>query len=186
MEAKEYRTIDKSGWERGEWDDEPDKAQWPDEETGLPCLIVRGPAGALCGYVGVPEGHPLYRIAYGQPISTEDRARVNRDEGIYPWHFDRPESLLECHGGLTYSGACGHADDESKGICHVPGEGEPDNVWWFGFDCAHSMDFSPKYDKLHERWDRDYRTFAYVRREVTKLARQLKEFDVAGLADEGA
>lgn len=54
MERIEYRgVVDKSGWARGVWDSEPDKIQWQDAETGLPCLIVRGPVGALCGYVGV-------------------------------------------------------------------------------------------------------------------------------------
>jgi hypothetical protein len=62
VETKEYRTIDKTLWPRGEWDDEPDKMQWQDEATGLPCLIVRGPVGALCGYVGVPEGHPCFGL----------------------------------------------------------------------------------------------------------------------------
>jgi len=49
-------------WARGEWDNEPDRVEWADEKTGLPCLVVRGPLGALCGYVGVPKGHPLYRV----------------------------------------------------------------------------------------------------------------------------
>ena len=49
MQRIEYRTIDKSQWGEGPWQDEPDKIQWQDEETGLPCLIVRGHMGFLCG-----------------------------------------------------------------------------------------------------------------------------------------
>ena len=35
----------------GEWDNEPDKAHWV--KHNLDCLIVRGPTGALCGYVSL-------------------------------------------------------------------------------------------------------------------------------------
>lgn len=64
METIEYRTVDKSKWGDGPWQDEPDKKQWRDPETGLPCLIVRGPGGALCGYVGVPANSPAFgRVA---------------------------------------------------------------------------------------------------------------------------
>lgn len=149
METREYRTVDKSEWKRGEWDDEPDKAQWQDEETGLPCLIVRGGGGALCGYVGVSEGHPAYKQDYG---------------GVD----------VEVHGGLTFSDMCADTDDESRHICHVPGPGEPDHVWWLGFDCAHLCDIAPAYDKEGRYgWDSQYRSIGYVRREVARLARQL-------------
>jgi len=71
---------------------------------------------------------------------------------------------VECHGGLTYANECsGH-------VCHVPEPGEPDDVWWFGFDCGHSWDFIPSYS---DGGDGTYRDLKYVRREVTFLARQL-------------
>lgn len=165
METKEYRTVDKSEWDRGEWDDEPDKLQWQDEATGLPCLIVRGPSGALCGYVGVAEGHPCFGVDYSdaKPVTPlED------------------ENYIDVHGGLTFSDFCADTDDESRHICHVPGPGEPDRVWWLGFDCAHACDVRPKSSK----WDREngfdfhdprssYKSLAYVKAEVAKLARQL-------------
>lgn len=151
MESKEYRTIDKSQWPlRGEWDREPDKAQWQDVTTGFPCLIVRGPSGALCGYVGLPEGHQFYGKDY-----------------------DAPD--VEVHGGLTFANKCTESDDEAAHICHVPGPGEPDNVWWFGFDCAHSGDVSPSYDRQYREHYSSYKTFAYVKHEVTKLAAQLSQ-----------
>lgn len=64
MKHLQYTTIDKSTWPRGPWDDEPDKVQWEDAATELPCLIVRNGLGALCGYVGVPEGHPWHGITH--------------------------------------------------------------------------------------------------------------------------
>lgn len=162
MENKEYRTINKSEWNRGPWDSEPDKAQWKDEATGLPCLIVRGPHGGLCGYVGVSEEHPCFGEGYDS---------VN----------------VEAHGGLTFADKCHPADTEEKGICHVPGPEEPDHVWWFGFDCAHAGDRSPGYEHLLGRptnhypracpWNEsgfdEYRDFSYVKGHVTALASQL-------------
>lgn len=146
--------IDKSNWIRGEWDSEPDKAYWLDADTKLPCLIVRGPLGALCGYVGVGEKHPKY-------------------EKDYPELYD-----VEVHGGLTYSHKC-----QGK-ICH----NEPnDHIWWFGFDCAHFMDFCPRYSdkdlnvlygtKLNQINSRvSYKNLNYVILETKTLAKYLGEF----------
>jgi hypothetical protein len=120
MQTMEERNVDKSAWGDGPWQNEPDKKQWVDEETGLPCLIVRNGHGALCGYVGVPNGHPWYGVSY-------DDVRVEGDE----WP--------EVHGGLTFSDKC----QEGGKICHKVEPGEPDDVWWLGFDCAHSGDMWP-------------------------------------------
>ena len=124
------------------------------EHAGLPCLAVRA-GGHWCGYAAVPPGHPWY----GVPYSEYDTVNV------------------DVHGGLTYSDACqGH-------VCHVPKPGEPDDVWWFGFDCNHSGDYSPQmavyarqqgHDWYHDRTEQ-YRTLDYVRAEVNRLAEQLKE-----------
>lgn len=164
METKQWRTVDRSEWPSGEWDAEPDKMQFTDEATGLPCLIVRGGSGALCGYVGVTEGHPWFGKEYDACGRTGD-------------------DYIDVHGGLTFSNFCADTDDESKHICHVPGPGEPHRVWWLGFDCAHSGDWSPR-DAMYER-DRPescfkcglhdrYRTLAYVKRQVQNLAHQAK------------
>lgn len=132
METKEYRNItDRTGWPDGPWDDEPDKLQWQDPDTGLPCLIKRNRWGALCGYVGVPRGHTWYGKHYDD---------VNPDPPV--------------HGGLTYADKCQTVDimndphgtlEEEAGhlICHLVEAGEPDDVWWLGFDCGHFMDTQP-------------------------------------------
>ena len=161
----EYRTIDKSDWERGPWDDEPDKVQMVDEATGLPCLIVRGPVGALCGYVGVPEGHPWHGRHYDACGMGEKSE--NYDPNWYP----------NVHGGLTFADGCGHGDDPAKGICHIPAEGEPDNVWWLGFDCAHAgdrtdMSYSPAMRDRYPHHGDIYRGLEYVKAECAKLAQQ--------------
>lgn len=152
MESKEYHSVDKSEWLPGVWKDEPDKAQWQDAVTGLPCLVVRGPHGSWCGYVGVLEAHPLY----GKDYDTLD---------------------VSVHGGLTFSDKCAPSEKEERGICHVPSPGESDQVWWFGFDCAHAGDISPGYaHHLHGSAFKygEYRDIRYVKDEVANLARQLK------------
>lgn len=154
MSERAYTTIDKSGWPEGPWQSEPDKIQWTDEETGLPCLIVRhSRSGHWCGYVGVSEGSPAFGL-----------------------HYDKAHDLFpsyDVHGGLTYAASC-QEGDESTSICHIPEPGQPDHVWWLGFDCAHSGDVSPSYDLDFPRQDwESYKDVRYVRRETLSLARQL-------------
>lgn len=162
-----YTTLDKSSWGPGPWSDEPDKVQWKDETTGLPCLAVRNGRGGgnWCGYVGVDATHPLYEKHYD---TAHDLA------GGYGGD---PGTGISVHGGLTYADHCAHSTDESQGICHVPDPGEPDDVWWFGFDCAHSMDFTPGIASRYRDWPaipgEIYRTLGYVREEVRRLARDL-------------
>jgi len=71
------------------------------------------------------------------------------------------DAPYDCHGGLTYADRC---------------FGEPE-VWWFGFDCGHSYDLSPglQLPGLSILPGERYRDLAYVQREVTELAAQIKE-----------
>ena len=127
-------------WPQGPWSSEPDRVEW--RSHGLPCLILRGPLGGLCGYVGVPPEHPAHGKGY--------------------------DDIDVCvHGGLTYARACGGA------ICHVPAEGETENVWWLGFDCAHCGDMTPSDAKYGHNRNDVYRDVDYVRCEVESLAEQL-------------
>jgi hypothetical protein len=178
MKRIAYCTVDKAEWVRGPWDDEPDKLQWQDEETSLPCLIVRGPAGALCGYVGVPKEHPLHGKDY---------------DGAYDVIYTGEEGV---HGGLTFAGPCADASRDkwekmrtrlhafstqaeakrhprgdaarwirtwkpfendyegwarrvhASAVCHIPEGDEPDDIWWLGFDCAHAGDFCPAFERF--------------------------------------
>lgn len=166
-ETKTASFVDKSGWRRGPWDAEPDRVEWRVPELpGLACLMVRGPMGSWCGYVGVPPGHP----AHGEDYQTLD-------------------GRLDVHGGLTYAAACevnGQRGVEAR-ICHVPEPGESDDVWWLGFDCAHAWDVSPEMDATLNRLseldaelaDDDspirtrYKPLTWVQGEVESLARQL-------------
>ena len=156
MKTIEYRTVDKSSWPIGVWQEEPDKRQWMDEASGLPCLIVRNPSlGHLCGYVGVPPHHPDFCKEYDN---------VSAD----------------VHGGLTFSGFC-QKDSEETGICHTVEVFEDDKVYWFGFDCAHWGDMSPNmpFRDSHEDGQK-YKDFPYVEKQCQELAAQLKERMTSG------
>jgi hypothetical protein len=140
--------VNRTGWPPGPWDGEPDRVEWKHEESGLHCLAKRHPwLGHWCGYVAVPPGHPWHGRAYG----------------------DDPVDV-DVHGGLTYASEC------SDGICHVPPPGEPANVWWFGFDCAHCDDISPGSYKYgaHSFVGNTYRDLEFVQRQCGSLAEQLQ------------
>lgn len=175
MDTKTWTFVDRSAWGPGPWQEEPaDKMQWVDAATGLPCLAVRGPFGAWCGYVGMTPDHPLYGVDYNacarRPMPCAK-----------PWGCGHtPEDLLEVHGGLTFSGECREAQDD-HGICHIVAPGEETQVWWFGFDTAHSQDYAPglmasfgaahlprQYYNIH-----NYKSLAYVRGACADLAAQL-------------
>jgi len=149
MKMREWTTVDKTAWGPGPWQEEPDKVQWLDAETGLACLAKRNGVGAWCGYVGVPEGHPAYKRRHYGDL----------------WN-------VECHGGLIYSDFC-QEGPEAETICHVAEPGEPEPLWWFGFDCSHSWDAWPYKGRTREDEGRSYKTLGYVKREVAKLAQQL-------------
>lgn len=222
METLSYTTVDKSAWGDGPWQAEPDKMQWQDERTGLPCLIVRGPMGALCGYVGVATTHPAYGLSYDGAPDDEHRAyhKALREKLSAPLAqngadgheavravlesdaLTPPEPTpvgeqiinLNVHGGLTFAGGC-HEGDPATGICHIPAPGEPDDVWWFGFDCTHAGDLAPLMEltrkdveyltqhipvppllkQFREEHPDLYRDIAYVQAEVADLAKQLAE-----------
>lgn len=160
MENAETKKIDKSNWGPGPWQEEPDRIEF--EHAGMPCLMRRvAHSGNWCGYAAVPPGHPWHgKKADGEYDYEEGKQVVPRLE-------------IEVHGGVTFEGSC------SGEICHVPKPGEPDDVWWFGFDTAHAWDLSPRCvtsDRIARGWmmgDETYRDAAYVRRETERLAEQL-------------
>lgn len=143
-------TRNKADWGPGEWQDELDHDLW--EAHGMPCMIHRGPSGALCGYVAVNPGHP----AYEKPYSEVD-ARV--------------------HGGLTYSEFCQgdlcHVAKPGKpdnvwwlGFdCSHSGDLAPESeVYWRSKGPGYSM----AQFQIYKNW-------AYVKHQTEQLAKQLAE-----------
>lgn len=156
---KEATFVDKSQWANGPWAAEPDRVEWRDTATGYPCLMLRhATLGHWCGYVAINPDHPLY-------------------EKDYCWRDENDEYCdpgVEVHGGLTFAAPC-QAQDDVKHVCHTPIPGEPDNVWWFGFDCAHYGDLSPFQTAYRAPTCREvYKDVEFVKAEITSLAAQLK------------
>lgn len=145
--------VDRSPWPPGPWDGEPvDRVDWVDPVTRYPCFVKRGPLGAWCGYVGVPPGH--------------------RHHGA-----DMDDVNVVVHGGLSFAAPC-EPDDERphvERICHVPAPGEPDDVWWLGFDCSHGHDAIPMLSSTMTLPGAVYRTVDYARDQATRVARQLAD-----------
>ncbi len=133
--------------DRSDWGPGP----WDDEPDRLEWKEAGFPCMAIRNHMGVWCGY--VGVPPGHPY--------------YGKNYHDVEANV--HGGLTYSAPCqGH-------ICHVPEPGEPDDVWWLGFDCGHSDDFVP--DMSRRLWPHDreniYRTLEYVKKEITELAWQL-------------
>lgn len=85
---------------------------------------------------------------------------VGLPKGHRAFGQDYDEIEVDVHGGLTYA---------SHGMFEYDGP----RLWWVGFDCYHSGDFSSYYSKS----DRDevYRTFGYVFLQLQSLTLQLQE-----------
>lgn len=89
----------------GPWNDEPNSLEFT--ASTYPCAIIRTDLGHLCGYVAVPNSHPLARQS--EPYLLPDGTT-----GYSP---------LQAHGGITYqkSGGdvtwfgfdCAHYNDAS-------------------------------------------------------------------------
>lgn len=164
------------------------------EYAGYKCVVVFRDSGHRCGYVGIPETHPLYKKSYSSYLNIKKSDIEGREvSGIFPLFLamlDEDERVkidayFQCHGGITYSeGGKGHK---------YPIESD---LWWFGFDCSHAGDkkdlqlayekFPSKRERLKKIMEIDskypigddvIRTEEYVVGECKRLAEQLKEFE---------
>ncbi len=100
-------------WPPGPWDTEPDRFEWRSAE--FPQLALLTVRNRMGAWCGY----------------------VGLPPGYWRYGVGYDELPLDAHGGLTFSDRChGH-------ICHEPAPGEPEHVWWLGFDCLHYRDTSP-------------------------------------------
>lgn len=151
-------------------------------EHEYPCVVVMTDMGHRCGYVGIPNYHPLYRKPYDKStkVLTKMLKKVKKEPigkrgiiSLFCWDGKKttPEIIFNVHGGLTFSGGSGKYPIKKK------------NTWWFGYDCGHAgdgMDLSiipPEVRKIHERFPREdpVRSLDYCISECENLARQLKQ-----------
>ena len=157
------------------WLHEPDFARWRDPETGLQCAIIRSDAtGVLCGYVRVPRGK-LHSKLSKYPSRHKPRffefGGVKRKVKNCSYNHGLLKTI-EVHGGLTFAGSIYYRKKFDE--------------YWIGFDCGHAWDFMPYTSMLLHSlvkvsgeslsaFERHsvYRDCAYVKAEVTSLARQV-------------
>jgi hypothetical protein len=125
------------------------RGEWDNEPNRVDFIH----AGFSCFILRAPIGHLCGYVG------------VPNTHSCYNKHYNDID--VDVHGGLTYGEKCQGV------ICHIPEPGMPDDVKWFGFDCAHSGDLSPS---IHMRFMHSYTTYrniGFVTREVKSLAEQL-------------
>lgn len=161
------------------------------EYKGYRCVTIFHDGGFRCGYVGLPKGHPLYKMDYTGYLDIPKSEIENKEvgnRGIIPLIFGamddnenvRADLYFNVHGSLTYSGGNGKYPVES-------------DLWWLGFDCGHFGD-GKDLDKIEELWgDEDYiqrsleiereyyiddpvRTLGYVQQECMNLVDQIEKY----------
>ena len=142
-------------------------------KAGLRAVVIAGSCHR-CGYVGVGQNHKLYGVHYSTPTpeitqQQVDKAPANKlsclqiltatvdsDDGESVRRS--PDMLLNCHGGLTYSGGGGLYPINF-------------HLWWFGFDCGHYGD--GLWGDMAHLTSGPVRSQAYVEQECESLAEQL-------------
>lgn len=183
----------REAWGPGPWDDEPDEGEWIDATTAYRCAVRRHPiAGHLCGYVCIPEDHPLHGVDKSAPVPEvflhDVRALNGQPIGkrsifdVFAHMFteeSRVGILLNVHDSVSYSKQHTAADTYLP-----PG-------FWYGFACGSTRDLQPGIvasirgeigEDLRERFpmlwqtlhEQEYRTLDYVRAEIIGLAQQLR------------
>lgn len=115
---------------------------------GLNCVVYRVPFSKRhrCGYVGIPESHPLFGFHYSDEITNYVETRqaamlanpVSSLGIINALCSDgkavKPSLLFAVHGGLTYS------DGTWPGMPSTHPKYSKEPTWWFGFDAGHCGD----------------------------------------------
>lgn len=158
--------------------------------SGLRCVAIAGDSGHRCGYVGLPKSHPLYGVSYGAYSPALDALWATAkegpvgDRGIIPIFCallneadevqPTPELVFDVHGSITYA-----SSEAGYPVEH-------DDLWWYGFDCAHAGD-AKDFDLLKDEHLRDIHTefgnegvvrdLAFVVEECEKLAAQLASME---------
>lgn len=137
--------------------------------NGLKCIAVFQMGGYRCGYVEVPQTHPLFGKYYTNYINNSTNVEI--------------KDFFEVHGGITFSG-------ESS-------EQSANHNWYFGFDCAHWNDipdlnlaekYFPEEKSLYsalkstlintnQKENETIKTLDYVVKQCEILAKQLVDYD---------
>ena len=102
-EGEGWSSEDRSKWAEGPWDqEEEDALSWTDPLTGYDCSMKRNHSGAWCGYVAIPEGHPLCGVEYGETYYHEGVPSMGHAELTYSGWSE---------GGWVFGFDCNHYTD---------------------------------------------------------------------------
>ena len=140
----------------------------------FPAAIWEHSLGHLCGYLGIPPMHPWYghhyddldvdvhggltfgaASRYGHPATVAWLAK-REAAATGPSFYTRRLALEQEHAGQA---------------TNYPIETEMD-IWWLGFDCAHSGDASRPGSGYQSIGGGVFRDESYVRGELADFARQ--------------
>lgn len=150
------------------------------KHAGFYCAVSRMQMkGNLNGYCAVPEGHPLFGKNYSDEVEVAsiDEISFNGNYiGLLCVDTEKAKQniigldlAINVHGGLTY--ARNHLYNIEDNLLG--------NLWWFGFDTAHSGDLGPYQHEIDRKYhisNEVYRDFEYVLAETKSLAEQLAKF----------
>ena len=130
---------------------------------GYLCVVIMTDMGHRCGYVGIPEKHPLYRQDAGKKASCLETVR--------------PTVWFNVHGGITFSGFGRYRYPLFQNVAGA--------FWWYGYDCADYGD-APDTSRIKDPRRRGaslltgvVRSLDYCINECNSLADQLKEVEDA-------
>lgn len=150
-------------------------------------LLVRG--SHRCGYVGVPEGHPLYGKTYSDQIPElkvpsddeplGDRSPIVAFIAAGKGEYQSMDTVFDVHGGVTWTS---HFLDPSRDkakyseLTETGKEwvkaGLDDGLWYIGYDCAHSGDGTMgQFGSM----DGPVRSLEYCEAQCEKLSQQIIE-----------
>jgi hypothetical protein len=92
------------------------------EHAGVRCLVIEGPVGALCAYVGVPADHPLAGKSDTDPALDD----LSVHGGLT--FADEGDGRYRPAGWYWYGWDYAHAGDLIPGLHAYPG----DRAWTVG------------------------------------------------------
>jgi hypothetical protein len=150
-EAKDWAAemkvkLDKMQNERRFYKPEERTESWVDAATGLQCVGVKHPSmGHWCGYVAIPKTHKWFGLHYNKCMEGCGES----------WCGHTPECVIDVHGGITYSSI-----DEN------------DELFWYGFDCAHLHDHVPGMTFSNGGTFKDLN---FIKDQCANMARQLTQ-----------
>lgn len=144
--------LNKKSFPKGVWRQEPDLCYW--ESYGLSCLAIRDMSlGIWKGFVGVEPGHLFHSKSIEEVLKTEEASEI----------------FFSVYGGICTAGPL---------IAKYKSYNR--NLWWLGIETTHGSDYMPLLkldmqnpDIARTVGDQTYKDFAFIRREINKLARSI-------------